>query len=141
MVPRPKGRSKGFTDEEEAAMRERARELKAEKEEGEGAVLAKIARMPEPDRTMARRVNDVIKASAPGLAPWLWYGMPAYAKEGKVICHFQDAAKFKTRYASLGFSDKARLDEGEMWPVGFALEELTPAEEARVGAFVKKAVG
>ena len=134
-------KSKGFTDEEKAAMRERAREMKADEEDGESAVLAKIAMMPEPDRTMAKRVHAIIKTSAPDLSPRLWYGMPAYAKDGKVICHFQDAHKFRTRYATLGFSDKARLDEGDMWPNAFALMRLTAAEEARIAALVKKAVG
>ena len=135
--------SKGFTAEERAAMRERAQELKAAagKAEGESAVLAKIAKMPEPDRTMGKRIYAVIKASAPSLSPKLWYGMPAYAnRDGKVVCFFQDAQKFKTRYATLGFSDEANLDEGAMWPTAFALKELTAAEEARIGAIVKKAV-
>ena len=134
--------SKGFTDEERAAMRERAQELKsaAGKEADESAVLAKIAAMSGPDRTMGERLHAIIKASAPGLSPKLWYGMPAYAKEDKVVCFFQDAKKFKTRYATLGFSDKAILDEGTMWPTAFALKELTAAEEARIGALVKKAV-
>jgi hypothetical protein len=140
---------KGFTDEERAAMQERAQELKAaarpgpraEKAGEEGAVLAKIAAMPEPDRTMGERLHAIIKASAPGLSPKLWYGMPAYAKDGNVVCFFQGAQKFKTRYATLGFSDKASLDEGHMWPTAFALTELTAADEARIGALVKKAVG
>jgi len=138
----------GFTDEERAAMRERAQELKAAarpssraaKVDEESAVLAKIAAMPAPDRTMGERVHAIIKASASGLSPKLWYGMPAYAKDGKVVCFFQDARKFKTRYATLGFSDTANLDEGNMWPTAFALKELTAAEEARIGALVKKAV-
>ncbi len=135
-------RPKGFTDEEKEAMRERIREQKAaeSKEDGENAVLAKIAQMPEPDRAMARRVHAIVKASAPDLSPRLWYGMPAHAKEDKVICHFQDARKFKTRYATLGFSDKANLDEGAMWPVAYALKGLTAAEEARIAALVKRAV-
>ena len=139
-------KSKGFTDEERAAMKERAKELKAEaranqnKAEGESAVLAKIAEMPEPDRAMAERLHAIIKASAPDLSPRLWYGMPAYAKDGKVVCFFQSAQKFKTRYATFGFSDKANLDEGAMWPTSFALTELTAAEEARIGALVKQAV-
>jgi len=133
-------KSKGFTDEERDAMKERVQELRAEKAEGEGAVLAKIAGMPEPDRTMAKRVHAIIKASAPAISSRLWYGMPAYAKDDKIICHFQPAQKFKTRYASLGFSDKASLDEGSMWPVAFALKGLTAAEEARIAALVKKAV-
>jgi len=134
--------SKGFTDEERAAMRERAQELKsaAGKEADESAVLAKIAAMSGPDRTMGERLHAIIKASAPGLSPKLWYGMPAYAKDDKVVCFFQDAKKFKTRYATLGFSDKAILDEGTMWPTAFALKELTAADEARIGALVKKAV-
>ena len=140
--------SKGFTDEERAAMSERAQELKAaarrspraDKADGESAVLAKIAEMPEADRTMAERLHAIIKASAPALSPRTWYGMPAYAKDGNVICFFQSAQKFKTRYATFGFSDKANLDEGAMWPTAFALKELTVAEEARIGALVKKAV-
>jgi uncharacterized protein YdhG (YjbR/CyaY superfamily) len=134
--------SKGFTDEERAAMRERAQELKAAagKAGEESAVLAKIAAMPAPDRTMGERLHAIIKASAPGLSPKLWYGMPAYARDGKVVCFFQGAQKFKTRYATFGFSDKATLDEGHMWPTAFALKELTAADEARIGALVKKAV-
>ncbi|HKC79601.1 MAG TPA: DUF1801 domain-containing protein [Gemmatimonadaceae bacterium] len=134
--------SKGFTPEERAAMRERAQELKgvAGKAGEESAVLAKIAAMPAPDRTMGERLHAIIKASAPELSPKLWYGMPAYAKDDKVVCFFQDARKFKTRYATLGFSDKATLDEGSMWPTTFALKELTAADEARIGALVKKAV-
>ncbi len=133
---------KGFTDEERAAMRARAGELKAAagKAEGESAVLAKIAAMSAPDRAMAKRLHAVIRASAPVLSPKLWYGMPAYAKDDKVVCFFQDAQKFKTRYATLGFSDSANLDEGGMWPTSFALKELTAAEEAKIGAAVKKAV-
>ncbi len=135
----------GFTDEERAAMRERVQELKAGpragKADGESAVLAKIAAMPAPDRAMAERLHAIIKASAPILSPKTWYGMPAYAKEGQVVCFFQNAQKFKTRYATLGFSDKANLDEGHMWPTAFALKELTAADEARIGALVKKAVG
>ncbi len=138
--------SKGFTGEERAAMKERAREMKAEaraikgKAEGESDVLAKIAEMPEPDRALAERVHAIIKANAPALSPRTWYGMPAYAKDGKVVCFFQAAAKFKSRYATLGFSDSANLDEGAMWPNAFALTELTTADEARIGALVKKAV-
>jgi uncharacterized protein YdhG (YjbR/CyaY superfamily) len=139
--------SKGFTDEERAAMRDRVQELKAAARRGpqagkedEESVLAKIAAMAAPDRAMAERLHALIKASAPGLAPKLWYGMPAYAKDGKVICFFQDAQKFKSRYATLGFSDKAALDEGQMWPTAFALKELTAADEGRIGALVKKAV-
>ena len=130
---------KGFTDEERAAMKERAREMKSDEMNPEGAVLAKIAVMPEPDRAMARRIHAIIRASAPALSSRLWYGMPAYAKEGKVACFFQPASKFKTRYATLGFSDESNLDEGAMWPTTFALKELTAAEEARIGALVKKA--
>jgi len=134
--------SKGFTDEERAAMKQRAQELKAaaDKVDGEIAVLAKIAEMPEADRAMGERLHAIITASAPSLSPRLWYGMPAYAKDGNVVCFFQSAQKFKTRYATLGFSDKANLDEGAMWPTAFALRELTAADEARIGALVKKAV-
>jgi len=134
--------SKGFTAEERAAMKERAQELKAEakKADGESAVLAKIAEMEEGDRTMAERIHAIVRASAPGLTPRLWYGMPAYAKDGKVVCFFQGAQKFNTRYATLGFSDEANLDEGNMWPASFALKELTAADEARIAALVKKAV-
>jgi uncharacterized protein YdhG (YjbR/CyaY superfamily) len=137
---------KGFTDEEHGAMRERIQELRANKADGESAVLAKIAEMREPDRTMAKRLHAIIKESAPALSPRLWYGMPAYAtdgkdgKDGKVVCFFQTAQKFKTRYATFGFSDKANLDEGAMWPTAFALKGLTAAEEARIAALVKKAV-
>jgi uncharacterized protein YdhG (YjbR/CyaY superfamily) len=134
--------SKGFTDEERAAMRERAREAKAARRGGDGErdVLARIAEMSEPDRAMAERIHTIIKASAPTLAPRTWYGMPAYAKDGKVVCFFQSAQKFKTRYATFGFNEKANLDEGAMWPVAFALKELTADAEARIGALVKKAV-
>jgi uncharacterized protein YdhG (YjbR/CyaY superfamily) len=136
--------AKKFTDEERAAMKERAQELKAEAQraDGESAVLAKIAEMPEPDRTMAKRLHAIIKASAPALSPKTWYGMPAYAnKDGKVVCFFQSAEKFNSRYATLGFSDEANLDEGgAMWPTSFALKELTATEEARIGALVKRAV-
>jgi uncharacterized protein YdhG (YjbR/CyaY superfamily) len=133
---------KGFTDEERVAMKERVQELKAaaHKTDGESAVLAKIAAMPEPDRAMGKRLHATIKASAPILSPRLWYGMPAYAKDGKVVCFFQSAQKFKTRYATFGFSDAAHLDAGALWPTAFALKELTAAEEARIGALVKKAV-
>jgi uncharacterized protein YdhG (YjbR/CyaY superfamily) len=139
---------KGFTDEERAAMKERAQELKAEahrgprakKTDGEKDVLAKIAEMPKPDRAMAERLHAIIKASAPALSPRTWYGMPAYAKDGDVVCFFQSAHKFKARYATFGFSDKANLDEGTIWPVAFALKELTADAEARIGALVKKAV-
>ena len=133
-------KSRAFTEEERAAMKERAQELKADKTDGEGAVLAKIAEMAEPDRAMGQRLHALIKASAPSLSPKLWYGMPAYAKDGKVVCFFQSAQKFKTRYATLGFSDTANLDDGAMWPVTFALKKLTAAEEAKIGALVKKAV-
>ena len=139
-----------FTDEERAAMKERAQELKAEarrgtrsnknKAHGESDVLAKVAAMQEPDRAMAKRLHAIIKASAPALSPRLWYGMPAYAKDGSVVCFFQSAQKFKTRYATLGFSDKANLDEGAMWPTAFALKELTATEEAKIAALVKQAV-
>jgi len=132
---------KGFTEEERVAMRERIQELKgADKADGESAVLSKIAEMPEPDRAMGKRLHAIIKDSAPVLTPRLWYGMPAYAKDGKVICHFQPAQKFKTRYATLGFSDGANLDDGTMWPVAFALKRLNAAEEARIAALVKRAV-
>ncbi len=143
-------KSKGFTDEERAAMRERAQELKAEarrgprakkdRADGESDVLAKIAAMQEPDRAMAKRLHAIIKASAPALSPKTWYGMPAYAKDGKVVCFFQSAQKFNTRYATFGFSDAANLDKGALWPVAFALKELTAAEEPKIGALVKKAV-
>ena len=136
-------RSERFTDEERAAMKERARELKAAagKEDGERDVLAKIAEMQESDQALAERLHAIIKASAPALSPRLWYGMPAYAKDGKVVCFFQPAQKFKTRYATFGFNDSANLDEGAMWPTAFALTELTAADEAKIGALVKKAVG
>jgi hypothetical protein len=137
----------GFTDEERAAMKERAKELKAaarrgpraDKADGESAVLARIAEMPEPDRAMGERLHAIIKSSAPALSPRLWYGMPAYAKDGNVVCFFQAAQKFKTRYSTFGFSDKANLDKGAMWPTAFALTELTAADEARIAALVKKA--
>ncbi len=137
-----KKKAEGFTDEERAAIKERVRETKAvaDKADGESEVLAKIAEMAEPDRAMAKRLHAVIKASAPALSPRTWYGMPAYAKDGKVVCYFQPAQKFKTRYATLGFNDAAHLDEGTMWPVAFALTKLTAADEARIGALVKKAV-
>lgn len=133
----------GFSAEERAAMRERAAELKAARAgqlEGESLVRAKIAEMPEPDRTMARRLHEIITAAAPDLVPRLWYGMPAYARGGKVVCFFQGAQKFKTRYATLGFTDAAHLDEGEMWPTAFALTALTPAVEAQITALVRQAV-
>jgi hypothetical protein len=133
--------SGGFTVEERAAMRERVQELKrSEKGDEESAVLAKIAAMQGSDRTMGERVHGIIKAAAPGLSSRLWYGMPAYAKDGQVVCFFQDARKFKSRYATLGFSDKAKLDDGQMWPTTFALKDLTAADEARIIALVKKAV-
>ena len=134
--------SKGFTEEERAAMKGRAKELKAsaDKADEESAALAAIAAMQEPDRGMAKRLHAIIKASAPALSPRTWYGMPAYAKDGEVVCFFQPAQKFKTRYATFGFSDAANLDEGAMWPVAFALKELTATEEARISALVKKAV-
>ncbi len=130
---------KGFTDEERGAMRQRVQELKEDKAEGESAVLAKIGEMQAPDRAMAERLHAIVRASAPALSPKLWYGMPAYAKDGKLICFFQPAKKFKTRYATFGFSDAAHLDEGAMWPNAYALLEVTPAVEARIAALVKKA--
>jgi uncharacterized protein YdhG (YjbR/CyaY superfamily) len=135
-------KSQGFTDEEKGAMKDRARELKASasRADAERDVLAKIAEMPESDRVMAERLHALVKASAPDLSPRTWYGMPAYAKDGKVVCFFQSAQKFKSRYATFGFSDKANLDDGAMWPTSFALMELTAADEARIGALVKKAV-
>jgi uncharacterized protein YdhG (YjbR/CyaY superfamily) len=140
--------STGFSDDERAAMRERAQELKAAarrrgragKAEDESDVLARIAAMPAPDRSMAERIHSIIKAAAPELAPKLWYGMPAYARDDKIVCFFQDAQKFKARYSTLGFTDKAKLDDGEMWPTGFALKELSAGDEARIAALVKKAV-
>jgi uncharacterized protein YdhG (YjbR/CyaY superfamily) len=140
--------SEGWTDEERAAMKQRGQELKAEarrgpragKADAESDVLAKIAEMPEPDRVLGERLHAIIKASAPALSPKLWYGMPAYAKDGKVVCFFQAADKFNSRYATFGFNDTANLDEGALWPVAFALKELTAAEEATIGALVKKAV-
>jgi uncharacterized protein YdhG (YjbR/CyaY superfamily) len=137
--------TQGFTAEEKAAMRNRAKELKAEERanknraEGESAALAAIAEMPEPDRVMAQRIHEIITASAPDLWPKTWYGMPAYARDGKIVCFFQAAAKFNTRYATLGFNDTANLDDGAMWPIAFALKELTAADEARIAALVKKA--
>ena len=138
-------KSRGFTAEEKAAMKEYAQELKAEasgkkdRATGESNLLAKIAEMKEPDRAMARRLHEIITASAPALAPTTWYGMPAYARDGKVVCFFQSAQKFKSRYATFGFSDKANLDDGAMWPTAFALKELAAAAEARIAALVKKA--
>ena len=137
---RTAGKSKGFTAEERAAMKERIRELKADKEDGESAVLAKIGEMQEPDHAMAKRLHAIIKASAPALSPKTWYGMPAYAKGDKVVCFFQSAQKFKARYATFGFSDTAKLDDGAMWPTSFALKELTATEEAKISALVKRAV-
>ena len=143
---RTRDESEGFTAEERAAMKERARELKAArrgprtKADAESEVLARIAQMPEPDRTLARRLHDIVTANAPDLTPRTWYGMPAYAKGGKVVCFFQGASKFKTRYATLGFNDSANLDDGTMWPTAFALTGLTPATEARIAELVKKAV-
>jgi uncharacterized protein YdhG (YjbR/CyaY superfamily) len=135
-------KSKGFTDDERAAMKERAQELKAQAQraDGERAVLQKIAEMQGQDRAMAKRLHEIVKASAPELSPKTWYGMPAYAEEGKVVCFFQSAKKFNSRYATLGFSDKANLDEGAMWPTSFALKELTSTEEAKISALVKRAV-
>jgi uncharacterized protein YdhG (YjbR/CyaY superfamily) len=135
-------KSKGFTAEERAAMKERAKEQKAEaqKADGERDVLAKIAEMQEPDRAMGERLHEIVKTSAPDLSPRTWYGMPAYAKDGKVVCFFQSAGKFNTRYATFSFSDQANLDEGAMWPISFALKELTAAEEAKISALVKRAV-
>jgi len=133
--------SKGFSDEERAAMKERAQEMMVNKADGESAVLAKVAAMQGPDRAMGERLHAIIKASAPALSPKTWYGMPAYAnKDGKVVCFFQSAQKFKTRYATFGFSDAANLDEGAMWPTTFALTKLTAAEEAKIAALMKKAV-
>ena len=146
--PAKKGADKsagGFTPEERAAMKERAAEVKAEsrakksKADGESDVLSKIAEMPEPDRSMAKRLHEIVKASAPDLTPRTWYGMPAYAKDGEVLCFFQSAHKFKVRYATFGFSDRANLDKGAMWPVAFALKELTANEEAKIASLVKKA--
>src|SRR6059058_2278030 len=136
-----KKRYEGFTDEEKAAMMDRVQEQKvaARKAEGESDLLAKIAEMPEPDRALAKRLHAIVKASAPALSPTTWYGMPAYAKDGKVVCYFQNAQKFKSRYATLGFSDKANLDEGALWPVAFALKGLTATEAARISALVRKA--
>ena len=131
---------KGFTNEERGAMRQRVQELKADKADGESAVLVKIGEMPAPDRALGERLHAIITASAPALSPTTWYGMPAYARDGKVVCFFQSAQKFKTRYATFGFSDKAKLDEGAMWPTAFALKELTAAAEARIAALVKRAI-
>jgi uncharacterized protein YdhG (YjbR/CyaY superfamily) len=145
-VSRTDTKAKGFTDAEKGAMKERAKELKAEarrdaaKADGEADLLAKIAAMPEPDRGMAERIHAVIKASAPVLEAKTWYGMPAYAKDGKIVCFFQPADKFKARYATFGFNDDAHLDDGSMWPTSWALTKLTAADEVRIGALVKKAV-
>jgi len=133
-------RYEGFTDEEKAAMQNRVQEMKAAKADGEDAVLAKIAEMPASDRALGKRLHALITATAPGLAPKLWYGMPAYARDGKIVCFFQSAQKFKTRYAELGFSDAAKLDESEIWPVAFALTKLTAVDEARIATLVKRAV-
>ncbi len=133
-------RKKGLTDEEREAMKDHLQELNAGEANAESAVLAKIAEMPEPDRGMAERIHAIIKASAPDLVPRLWYGMPAYAKDGKVLCYFQNAQKFKARYATLGFNDAAHLDDGAMWPIAYALTELTATEEARIAALVRQAV-
>jgi uncharacterized protein YdhG (YjbR/CyaY superfamily) len=146
MSPSAKKNAQNFTAEEQAAMKERAKELKAEarankdRAAGESDLLAKIAEMPEPDRTMATRLHEIITANAPDLMPKTWYGMPAYAKDGKLVCFYQSAHKFNTRYATLGFQHDANLDDGAMWPVVFALKELTPAVEEKIGALVKKAV-
>jgi uncharacterized protein YdhG (YjbR/CyaY superfamily) len=145
--PAAKKAAAGFTDEERAAMKDRARELKAaarrgaDEVDGEAAVLAAVAAMPGPDRALAERIHAIVRAAAPALAPRLWFGMPAYARDGKVVCFFQSAQKFKARYATLGFMHEAKLDDGAMWPTGFALTELAAAEEARIAALVKKAVG
>ncbi|HKW58486.1 MAG TPA: DUF1801 domain-containing protein [Candidatus Dormibacteraeota bacterium] len=133
-------KGKGFTDSEKGAMQERVKELQSGKAEGEDAVLEKIAEMQPSDRAMAKRIHAVVMASAPGLTSRLWYGMPAYAKDGKTLCFFQDARKFKTRYATFGFNDVAHLDEGGIWPVAYAVKEMTPAVEAKIGALIKKAV-
>jgi uncharacterized protein YdhG (YjbR/CyaY superfamily) len=137
---KPAKKSKGFTAEERAAMRDRVQEMKGQKAEGEGVVLAKLASMAEPDRTLGKRLHAIIRAHAPSLEPKLWYGMPAYARDDKVVCHFQSASKFKTRYATLGFSDKAKLDDGAMWPVAFALKALSAGDEAKIAALLQKAL-
>ena len=137
----PSQKSKGLTAEERAAMKEHLQDLKSGRTEGEEAVLAKIAAMKGTDRTMAERIHAIVKANAPSLTPKTWYGMPAYAKDGNVVCFFQSAAKFKARYATLGFNDRANLDDGNVWPTAFALKSLTAADEARIAALVKKAVG
>ena len=137
---KPAKANEGFTNEERSAMRQRVQELKSDKAEGESAVFAKLAEMPAADRALGERLHTIITASAPALSPKLWYGMPAYARNGKIVCFFQPASKFKTRYATLGFNDSAHLDEGTLWPVAYALKELTAADEARIGELVKKAV-
>jgi uncharacterized protein YdhG (YjbR/CyaY superfamily) len=141
-IPAVKKRYEGFTDQERGAMQDRVREMKvgADKADGESALQAKLAEMTESDRALAKKLHAVIKTSAPSLSPTTWYGMPAYTKDGKLICHFVPAQKFKTRYATLGFSDKARLDEGDMWPNAYAVTKLTPAVEAKIAALVKKAI-
>lgn len=136
-----KGKSRGLTDGERAAMKETMQERRAGEANDESRVLAKIAEMKEPDRSMAKRLHAIIKATAPGLSPRTWYGMPAYTKDDKVVCFFQSGQKFKTRYSTFGFQAKAKLDEGQMWPVSFALTKLTPPDEARIAALVKKAIG
>ena len=148
MSPKKETKSRGFTDEEREAMKDRAQELKAErggprggKSDGESEVLAKIAEMPPAERAMATRFHAIVKASAPSLSPKTWYGMPAYARDGKVVCFFQSAQKFKSRYSTFGFSDQANLDDGDMWPTAFALKKLTAADEARIGGLVKRAAG
>lgn len=144
MSPAKNKTREGFTEEEKAAMQERARELKAartNKVDGESAVLEKIAEMAGPDRILAERLHAIIKANAPTLSPKLWYGMPAYARDGKVVCFFQASQKFSTRYCTLGFSDAAYLDDGVMWPSAFAIKDLTAAEEEKIGELIKKAVG
>ena len=138
---KPTANKAGLSEDEVAAMKERLQELNANKADGEKAVLAAIAKMDEPDRSIGKRIHSLIMSSVPSLTPKTWYGMPAYAKDDKVICFFQNAGKFKARYSTFGFSDKAKLDEGDMWPTSFALKKLTPAEEARIAALVKKAVG
>ena len=135
------GKSTGFTEDERAAMKERAAELKRGKADGEADLLAKIAGMPAADRALAERVHAIVRAAAPSLTPKTWYGMPAYARDGKVVCFFQSAAKFKARYATLGFSDEAKLDDGAMWPTSFALTKLTPVEEKRIRALIEQAAG
>ena len=139
----PRKKPAGFTDEEKSAMRMRIKELQSDKDksEGESVVLAKIDELSEPDRALAKRIHSIVKASAPNLTPRLWYGMPAYEKSGKIICHFQGAYKFKTRYATIAFGDSAKLDDGAVWPVAYALTKLSAADEAKIGALIKKAAG